>query len=403
MPHFMWDTWRVVGAERGAVVMNQWMDTRTRRMRKFGAKDNQRRLHRDRGCVWLERLDNLQVLPIPHPTTPRELGGVIRWYKRPTDEQLPYVTEADCFPGERDTITEFITDDLWYRWKGSTLERHAWGTTNRYGDVRTLFTWFRNAADIADSEDGMAAQLLLLENTYTSAEISRSHAFPETLYIAFEPPMREDPTSGKMILEKGPNVGYVAQDPNANILKVAAPAGLGEVGLNDSRIHSMLDEALGLSQVERSQSGGGGLGQLRSAPALGRLQGRSERRRRRKILAADKGERDLFRSVRDMTTYHCFQEGERDAFVDSRVVVTWPPEGFGVDTYTEAQKDQIEIQAGLETRREELRKRHPESSEGELDEMETQIEKDLESANEQPERQADPNATSRSNTQPESS
>jgi hypothetical protein len=401
--HFMWDTWRVAGAERGSVVMNLWMNSRARRLRRFSKTDIQRELHRERGCVWMERLDNLQVIPIPHPTTPRELGAVIRWYKKPINDNLPSFTEADCFPGERETITEFITDDLWFRWRGSKLEQHDWGTTNKYGDVRTLFTWFRNAADIADSEDATAAQLLLLENTYTNAEISRSHAFPETLYVAFEPPMRED-SSGKQVLEKGPNVAYVAQDPNAKILKVAAPAELGDVGLNDSRIHTMLDEALGLSQVERSQAGGGGgLGQLRSAPALGRLQGRSERRRRRKILAADKAERDLFRSVRDMTIYHCFPEEEREPFIDSRVVVTWPPEGFGVDTYTEAQKDQIETTAGLETRREQLRKRHPEASEAELDEMETKIEKDLEAANKQPERQPDPNATLRSNTQPESS
>jgi len=400
--HFMWDTWRVVGGERSAVVMNQWVDTRARRLRKFAKTDNQRQLHKDYGCVWMERLDNLQVIPVPHPNTPRELGGIIRWYKRPISEDVPYTVMSDCYPGERDTITELITDDKWYRWMGTKLEQHQWGTDNLYGDVRTIFTWFRNAADIADSEDSMAAQLLLLENIYTGAEIARSHAFPETLYAGFEPPMREDTATGRQILEKGPNVAYVAQDPNAEIKKVAAPAQLSDVGLNDTRIHSMLDEALGLSQIERNQAGGsGGLGQLRSAPALGRLQGRSERRRRRKILAADKAERDLFRSVRDMTVFHAFPEPERQAFADSRVVVTWPPEGFGLDMYTEAQKDQIETQAGLETRMEQLRKRHPEASEADLEAMQTEIEKELESQK-SPDRKPEPNATLRSNAQPES-
>jgi len=395
---FMWDTWKTVGAERSAVVMNLWLDAKARRLQPFSGEDTQRQVHQDRGSVWLERLDNLQVIPIPHPVTPRELGGVIRWYKRATNDGLPVFTEHECYPGERGTVTELITDDLWLRWHGSKLDHHAWGTKNRYGDVRTLFTWFRNPSDIADSDDAAAAQLLLLENTYTNAEISRSHAFPETVYVAFEPPMRED-SSGRQVLEKGPNVAYVAQDPNAKILKVAAPAGLSEVGLNDSRIHTMLDEALGLSQVDRNQAGG--LGQLRSAPALGRLQGRSERRRRRKILAADKAERDLFKSVRDMTVYHCYPEEGREAFFDSRVIVTWPPEGFGVDTYTEAQKDQIETQAGLETRTEQLRKRHPEASEVELSEMADQIEKELEAKKEEVERKPDPNATLRSNAQPE--
>ena len=393
---FMWDTWRVVGAERSAVVMNLWLDAKTRRLRQFRGTDNDRQTQKDRGSVWLERLDNLQVIPIPHPTTPRELGGVIRWYRKAVDYDLPSFAEHECYPGSRGTITELITDDLWYRWNGNKLERHSWGTTNKYGDVRTLFTWLRNPSDIADSDDATAAQLLLLENTYTNAEISRSHAFPETVYVAFEPPMRED-SSGKQILEKGPNVAYVAQDPQAKILKVAAPAGLGEVGLNDSRIHTMLDEALGLSQVDRNQAGG--LGQLRSAPALGQLQGRSERRRRRKILAADKGERDLFQSVRDMTIYHCYPEANRGAFSDSRIVVTWPSDGFGTDTYTEAQKDQIESQAGLETRKEQLRKRHPEASETELDEMAEEIKEELEEGQEEVGREPDPNATLRSNAQ----
>jgi len=397
--HFLWDTWRMVGAERSSVVMNLWLDAGARRLKAFQKTDTDRQTHRDRGSVWLERLDNLQVIPIPHPTTPRELGGVIRWYKKASDDLPPFVVD-ECYPGERETITELITDDLWFRWHGSKLQPHAWGTANRYGDVRTLFTWLRNPSDIADSEDAQAAQTLLLENTYTNAEISRSHAFPETVYVAFEPPMRED-ASGKMVLDKGPNVAYVAQDPAAKILKVAAPADLGDVGLNDSRIHTMLDEALGLSSIERG-GGGAGLGQLRSAPALGRLQGRSERRRRRKILAADKGERDLFQSVRDMTVFHCYPEEEREKFADSRVVVTWPPEGFGVDTYTEAQKDQIESSAGLETRMEQLRKRHPEASESELEEMAEEIKEELAEGQEEAEREADPNATLRSNTQPES-
>lgn len=398
---FMWDSWRVVGSERGALIMNLWLDGAARRLRSFGKTDTDRATHRARGCVWLERLDNLQVIPIPHPQTPRELGAVIRWYKKPMNDSMSSLTEGDCYPGERGTITELITDDLWLRWLGSKKEEHSWRGVNRYGDVRTLFSWFRNPSDIADSEDAMAAQMLLLENTYTNAEISRSHAFPETLYVAFDPPMRED-ASGRQVLERGPNVAYVAQDPLAKILKVAAPADLGDVGLNDSRIHQMLDEALGLSQVERGGQGGGGLGQLRSSPALGRLQGRSERRRRRKILAANKAESDLFQSVRDMTAFHCLPEAAAKTLIDSRVVVTWPAEGFGVDTYTEAQKDQIETQAGLEARREQLRKRHPEASEAELDEMQDEIEEDLKAGEPEAGRTADPNATARSNSQPES-
>ena len=397
--YFLWETWRFVGAERGAVVMNLWLDARRRRLRRFG-DNTSRQEHRDRGCVWMERLDNLQVIPIPHPLTPRELGGIIRWYKQPIEGEIPAIVQDECYPGERSTVTELITDSLWMRWLGGEVQQHPWGTVNRYGDVRTIFTWFRNPADIADSEDAIAGQLLLLENTYTNTEISRSHAFPETLYVAFDPPMRED-ADGRQVLEKGPNVAWVAQDPQAKILKVAAPAQLSDVGMNDARIHQMLDEALGLSQIERSQAGQ--LGQLRSAPALGRLQGRSERRRRRKLLAAYRAERDLFASARDMTAYHCFgNEAEREALADSKLVVTWPPDAFGLDTYTEAQKDQIEVTSGLETRTEEIRKRHPDLTEEEIEALVTEVEEGLSVDQGSAERGADPNATLRSNAQPES-
>lgn len=372
--HFMWDLWKTVGSERSALVMGMWLDAKARRLKRFPAGVSREGM-KDRGVVWLSVLDNLQSIALPDATQDRELGAVIRWYTDP-DDQDPRRVASPASPGDRWTITELITDTLWLRWKGRELVAHQWGFENRYGDVRTMFAWVRNPADIADSEDALAAQILLLEDIYSGWEIKRNHAFPETLYRGYEPPTREE--NGRRVLLRGPNVAHVASDPSADIIKVGPPSDLSDVGVGHDQIHQMLDEAMGLSEIERG--GGQGLGQLRSAPAIGRMQSKSERRRRRKILAAEKGEHDIFSAVRDIAVYHAFGADEREAFADADLIVTFPEDAFTLDPYTIVQKDAAEIAAGLSTREDQVRRRNPELSEKEVEEKVRQIEADLESA-----------------------
>ena len=140
----------------------------------------------------------------------------------------------------------------------------------------------------------------------------------------------------------------------------------------ESSIHQMLDDALGISQFDRGETEG--MGQMRSAPAIARMQARSERRRRRKIMYAHEWEQDVFRSFLEMTLYHAFAEPDRGAYRDLGLRVTWPDDAFMMDPSTEAMKDALEIQAGMDTRENKLRKRHPDASDEQLDAMLDDIE-----------------------------
>lgn len=389
---FMWDVWRTVGAERQAVVMLMWMDASGRRLKRFTSRD--RRVHKENGVMWLEILDNLNVIALPHPEQSRTLGAVIRWYLRDDLTDNPLMASGVATPGQANTVTELITDKHWFRWVGTTLEPTPWGIENRYGDVRDVFVWARNPADISDAEDALSAQTLLLEDLYNGAAIKRNHAFPETLYVAFEPPYREE--GGRKILDKGPSTAYVAPDPNADIKKVGPPARLSEVGLAEDRIHQMLDEAMGLTSLGRGESSG--LGQMRSAPALGRVMGNSERRRRRKILAALRFEQELFEALVSATAFHCFSEQERERFRFVRQIVSFPEDAFTLDPYSEAQKDAIEAGAGIETRDALLRKRHPDATDEQIEEMLEGIKEDMGAAGD-PGQSADPTPMARSQAQ----
>ena len=116
------------------------------------------------------------------------------------------------------------------------------------------------------------------------------------------------------------------------------------------------------------------MGQMRSAPAIARMQARSERRRRRKIMYAHEWEQEMFRSFVDMTLYHAFAESDRPQYRDLSIRVTWPDDAFMMDPSTEAMKDALEIQAGMDTRENKLRKRHPDASDEQIDNMLTDIE-----------------------------
>lgn len=386
---FMWELWAKVGAEQSAVVLGMWMDGKARRLKRFAAGVSVQDM-KDRGLVWLETLDSLQVIALPHPDTPRELGAIIRWYSDPTEQSAIASTPM---PGDKDTITELITDTFWLRWKGTEMVPHAWGMENRYGDVRTLFSWIRNPADIADSEDALSAQVLLLEHLYSGWEIKRNHAFPETLYAGYEPPTRE--VNGRKVLLRGPNIAHSTTEKDAKILKVAPPAGIEDIGIGDAQMHSMIDEAMGLSAIERGEN----MGQLRSAPGIGRMQSKSERRRRRKILAAEKGEHDLFEMVRDQTVFHAISVdvNVREAFLDAQIIVTYPEDAFTLDPFTMAQKDQVEVTAGLTELRDQVKKRNPGLSDAEIEEKLKRIQKEQKTAAEL----AHPvqNPTSKSNSQ----
>lgn len=384
---WLWQLWSMVGSESRAVVSLRWFDSSVRRLKTFPSGTSLQAM-KENGVVWFDILDNLQTIPLPHPDQPRELGAVVRWYMDPAAANPLGVVGAP-YPGQADTITEVITDNLWLRWRGATLIPHIWGTENRYGDVRTQFVWVRNPADIADSEDALPMQIMLLEDIYNGAEIKRNHAYPETLYRGYDPPTRT--IDGKKTLMRGPGIAHVSEDKDADIIKVGPPANIADIGISQGDVHQALDEALGLSIVERA---GDGLGQIRSAPGIGRMQSKSERRRRRKILAAEKTEQDLFTAALDMTLYHAFAREDHADMRACRLIVTFPEDAFTLDPYTEAQKDQIEKQAGLVSRAAMVRKRNPEFTEDEVEAEVAKIEDELEK--EQEAKQPDPSSASKS-------
>jgi hypothetical protein len=371
-PRLAWEVWNKAGAERHALGMLRWMDGSSRRLEKFTRDALDRATHRERGVVWVEILDPLHYVALPHPDQTSTLGAVIRWYLDPEYEWGRQISSNLVpTPGQDNTITELVTDRLWLRWKGRALTPHQWGMTNRYGDVRTLFVLAKNPGMVADSEDALKAQTSLNEHLYSGSEIKRQHAFPETLYRGYEPPMRED-SQGNKVLDRGPNVAHVAADASADIIKASPRTGLQDIGMAESSIHQMLDDALGISQFDRGETEG--MGQMRSAPAIARMQARSERRRRRKIMYAHEWEQDVFRSFLEMTLYHAFAEPDRGAYRDLGLRVTWPDDAFMMDPSTEAMKDALEIQAGMDTRENKLRKRHPDASDEQLDAMLDDIE-----------------------------
>lgn len=368
---WMWNLWAKVGAESRAIVMHSWVDASKRRLDVFPPGTPYKQQRRD-GVVWSEILSNLQTIAIPNARQTRELGAVIRWYADP-DAPNTYGGIIAPSPGNRDTITELVTDTLWLRFRGRELIPHPWDNRNLYGDVRTLFTWVRNPADIADSEDALSMQIMLLEDIYNGSEIKRSHAFPEVLYVGYDPPTRM--VNGKKVLARGPTVGHIAPDKGADIKKVGPPAKVGEIGISQGDIHQAMDEAMGLSAIERSSEG---LGQIRSAPGIGRMQAKSERRRRRKMIAAEKAERDMFVGQRDMALFHAFPEEDRADMHACTLTIKFPDAAFTEDPYTAAQTDQIEVTAGLESRSEKVRARHPEFTEEEVEARVKEIEKDME-------------------------
>jgi hypothetical protein len=388
---FCWDAWRTTGAERSALVMHMWLDASDWRMRRFPAGAG-RQAHRDGGLVWLELLDNLKCVALPNVEQNRELGAVIRWYRDPDSTSV--MLQSEPTPGMQGTITEIITDDLWVRWNGSELVETPWGTTNRYGDVRRVFTWVRNPGDIADSEDAISPQMLLNEHTYNGAEIRRNHAFPETLYKMYDPPSVD--VGGVKVLQRGPNVAHVAHDKDAEIMKVGPPAKLNEAGIGGGDIHQMLDDAMGLAGTDRGQ--GSSLGQIRSAPALGKTQARSERRRRRKLLGVEAWEQDVFAATRDIAVFHSFGKSKVKTVSDSRVMVTFPDDAFTMDPFTEAQKDLIELTGGMSTVEDQVRKRHPDLSDEEITEKVAEI-KAQDAAKQGAARESNPSSTAQSNDQ----
>jgi hypothetical protein len=322
-------------------------------------------------------MDPLHYVALPHPDQTSTLGAVIRWY---IDPDYPFGTQISSHmvptPGQDNTITELITDNLWLRWKGRVPSPHQWGFENRYGDVRTLFVLAKNPGGVADSEDALKAQTQLNEHLYSGSEIKRQHAFPETLYRGYEPPMRED-ANGNKVLDRGPNVAHVATDASADIVKASPKTGLQDIGLAEASIHQMLDDSLGISQFDRGETEG--MGQMRSAPAIARMQARSERRRRRKIMYAHEWEQEFFRSFVDMTLYHAYPPEDRTMFADLRLRVTWPDDAFMMDPSTEAMKDALEVQAGIDTRESKLRKRHPDASEDQIESLMSEIEETFDS------------------------
>lgn len=363
-PVVAWNTWATVGAEGWALNMLRWMDGGKRRLRYF-QPGLPRAAHKDHGVVSVELIDNLHSIPLPHPDEPTELGAVIRWYLDP-DAQYAALAGDTPSPGNRDTITELVTDTLWVRWLGTEPKPHSWGFVNRYGDVRTLFVWAKNPLLIADSLDALPAQTLLNEHLYTGQEIKRNHAFPETLYRGYEPPTRTD-SDGNKVLVRSMNTAHVAEDPNADIIKRTPDTSVQDVGIALSDVHQMLNDAMSLSQPDRGD--GSGLGQARSAPAISRMQARSERRRQRKLLFAEAWEQSVFRSVMDMTAYHALGMTEPEVLrklFPARLTVTYPDDAFVMDPFTAAQKDQIEVQAGVATLEENIRKRHPEATDEEI-------------------------------------
>ena len=203
-PRLAWEVWNKAGAERHALGMLRWMDGSSRRLEKFTRDALDRATHRERGVVWVEILDPLHYVALPHPDQTSTLGAVIRWYLDPEYEWGRQISSNLVpTPGQDNTITELVTDRLWLRWKGRALTPHQWGMTNRYGDVRTLFVLAKNPGMVADSEDALKAQTSLNEHLYSGSEIKRQHAFPETLYRGYEPPMRED-SQGNKVLDRGP-------------------------------------------------------------------------------------------------------------------------------------------------------------------------------------------------------
>ncbi len=373
-PRLAWEIWNKAGSERHCLSMLRWMDGSNRRLNRFDSQSLTRTAHRDRGVVWIEVLDPLHYVALPHPDQTSTLGAVIRWYLDPEYDWGRQISgNLVPSPGHENTITELITDQLWIRWRGRVPSPHQWGFANRYGDVRTLFVLARNPGMIADSEDAIRAQTTLNEHLYSGSEIKRQHAFPETLYRGYEPPMRED-AHGNKVLDRGPNVAHVAADASADIVKAAPRTGLQDLGIAESSIHQMLDDALGISQFDRGETEG--MGQMRSAPAIARMQARSERRRRRKIMYAHEWEQHMFRSFVDMTLYHAFAQSDRNAYRDLKVRITWPDDAFMMDPSTEAMKDALEIQSGMDTRENKLRKRHPDASDEQIDTMLADIEAD---------------------------
>lgn len=362
MTKFMWEVWSRAGSERHAIVMPLWRDGRGRRLSSFPEGMVDKGVHKEWGVVWYEMLDNLTCVPLPDPETPRELGALIHWYLDP-EQGNPLISTSVAQPGNRETITELITDKLWFRFRGTDLIQHKWGYENRYGDVRDLAVWVRNPGDVSDSEDAIAGQVLLLEHIYNSTEIHRGHAFPETLYRGYDPPMTTN-ADGEEVLRRGPNVAHQALDPHADIIKVGPPANLSDVGLAEATIHQMLDDALAISGSERGT--GSQLGQLRSAPSISKLTAKSERRRRRKVLWAMEAEENLFRSALRIFSYHSFPPEQRHAFDGCRLDVHFPEDAFGMDTYTEAQRETLAIQAGNETLEDQIRSKNPEASEEEI-------------------------------------
>lgn len=371
-PRLAWEVWNKAGAERHSLAMLRWMDGSSRRLNRFNRDALARSIHRERGVVWVEVLDPLHYVALPHPDQTSTLGAVIRWYLDPEYEWGRQISgNLVPSPGQDNTITELVTDRLWLRWKGRVLTPHQWGMVNRYGDVRTLFVLARNPGMVADSEDALKAQTTLNEHLYSGSEIKRQHAFPETLYRGYEPPMRED-ANGNKILDRGPNIAHVAADASADIVKASPRTGLQDLGLAEASIHQMLDDALGISQFDRGETEG--MGQMRSAPAIARMQARSERRRRRKIMYAHEWEQEMFRSFVDMTLYHAFAESDRISYRDMSIRVTWPDDAFMMDPSTEAMKDALEIQSGMDTRQNKLRKRHPDASDEQIQSMMDEIE-----------------------------
>ncbi len=170
------------------------------------------------------------------------------------------------------------------------------------------------------------------------------------------------------------------------------PTSIDEVGTSEDRIHSMIDEALGVSITDRSS--GGDLGQLRSGPGISKLLGKSERRRRRKILSAAKFEKDLFVSMANVADFHAFGGQHEQAIIAARIDVVFPDDGFTLDPYTESQKDQIELEAGTKSREELVRAKHPSLTDEEIQAIIKDIEAGIEVGGNG--KKPDPNAISRS-------
>lgn len=309
-------------------------------------------------------------IPIPRRGNPTEMGAMIRLHYDDPDSLTGFVMRDDS----EVKWVEYIDDEKWWLWRVEIRQRSfgddiIMGTRipvrfgpnftdqNPYGNVNVPFTLFRNSGETSHDiwGDSDLADIIGPQTKYNETLSDDGHVIAQNTFPILFGKGLTFPSNWK----RGPGDTLDTNNTEADIKYVTWDTDLEASSNFEDRLERQIREVAGYSPIID--------GDLRAIGQVRNLRGAMLPELltvNHKQIAFAHAEQSLAEATLSVIEWH-----ENVEYPDKKMDINFSDDFIPIDDLTKAETLAIELNAGIENLRDEIRRRHPElETDEEIDE-----------------------------------